>query len=99
MADDPLLLGQRVVAIYWRQVRTFHGHVLSQRRTGSKVRIIDATRELHAAAGAGNDSLLHSERPRFCKLQDALDAYRCCCKLNLHRISRSITACCPKLGY
>lgn len=36
-------LAHRVLAIYWRQVRTFDGHVLSQRRTGSKARIIDAT--------------------------------------------------------
>lgn len=50
-------LAHRVLAIYWRQVRTFDGHVLSQRRTGSKARIIDATLELRAAAGAGNTGL------------------------------------------
>ena len=50
-------LAHRVLAIYWRQVRTFDGHVLLQRRTGSKARIIDATQELRAATGAGNSGL------------------------------------------
>ncbi|AIY48209.1 HNH endonuclease domain-containing protein [Mycolicibacterium fortuitum] len=50
-------LAHRVLGIYWRQVRTFDGHVLRQRRTGSKARIIDATLELRAAAGAGNGGL------------------------------------------
>ena len=60
--EDPLRvpipdLAHRVLAIYWRQVRTFDGHVLSQRRTGSKARIIDATVELRAATCAGNGGL------------------------------------------
>lgn len=50
-------LAHRVLAIYWRQVRTFDGYVLRQRRTGSKARIIDATLEFRAAAGAGNGGL------------------------------------------
>ena len=50
-------LAHRVLAIYWRQVRTFDGHVLRQRRTGSKARIIDATQDLRAAVGAGNSGL------------------------------------------
>ncbi len=50
-------LAHRVLAIYWRQVRTFDGHVLLQRRTGSKARIINATQELRAATGAGNSGL------------------------------------------
>jgi 5-methylcytosine-specific restriction endonuclease McrA len=50
-------LAHRVLAIYWRQVRTFDGHVLQQRRTGSKARIVDATQELREAANAGNGGL------------------------------------------
>ena len=47
-------LAHRVLAIYWRQVRPFEGHDLAQRRTGSKTRIIDATKELRAVAGFGD---------------------------------------------
>ncbi|WP_458317231.1 HNH endonuclease [Mycolicibacterium brisbanense] len=50
-------LAHRVLAIYWRQVRTFDGHVLLQRRTGAKARILDATQALRTAAGAGNSGL------------------------------------------
>lgn len=50
-------LAHRVLSIYWRQVRTFDGHVLLQRRTGSKARIIAATQELRAASGVGNSGL------------------------------------------
>lgn len=32
-----------MLSIYWCQVRTFDAHVLRQRRTSSKARIIDAT--------------------------------------------------------
>ncbi len=58
-ADDPLTvpipdLAHRVLALYWHQVRPFEGHDLAQRRTGSRTRIIDATKELRAAAKAGN---------------------------------------------
>src|SRR6185312_3504657 len=45
-------LAHRVLALYWRQVRPFEGQELVQRRTGTKARIIDATKELRTAAGA-----------------------------------------------
>ncbi|KUI26173.1 HNH endonuclease [Mycobacterium sp. IS-1496] len=47
-------LAHRVLALYWHQVRPFEGHDLAQRRTGSRTRIIDATKELRSAAKAGN---------------------------------------------
>jgi hypothetical protein len=47
-------LAHRVLAIYWQQVRPFEGHDLLQRRSGAKSRIIDATKELRAAAGVGD---------------------------------------------
>ncbi|HZE16867.1 MAG TPA: HNH endonuclease, partial [Mycobacterium sp.] len=49
-------LAHRVLAIYWQQVRPFEGHDLLQRRSGAKSRIIDATKELRAAAGVGDRS-------------------------------------------
>lgn len=61
-SGDPLRvaipeLAHRVLAIYWQQVRPFEGHDLAQRRTGSKSRIIAATKELRAATGAGGRGL------------------------------------------
>jgi 5-methylcytosine-specific restriction endonuclease McrA len=61
-SDDPLRvaipdLAHRVLAIYWQQVRPFEGHDLAQRRTGSKSRIILATKELRAAGGVGDRGL------------------------------------------
>ena len=61
-SDDPLRveipdLAHRVLAIYWQQVRPFEGHDLAQRRTGSKSRIVDATKELRAIGGVGNRGL------------------------------------------
>jgi len=50
-------LAHRVLAIYWQQVRPFEGHELVQRRTGTRARITDATKELREAARAGNSSL------------------------------------------
>jgi hypothetical protein len=60
--DDTLVvpipaLAHRVLAIYWRQVRSFEGHDLAQRRTGTKTRIVDATKELRSAARVGNSNL------------------------------------------
>jgi len=60
--DDKLVvpipaIAHRVLAIYWRQVRPFEGHDLAQRRTGTKTRIIDATKELRNAARVGNSNL------------------------------------------
>lgn len=57
-ADDPLTvpipdLAHRVLALYWHQVRPFDGQELAQRRTGSRTRIIDATKALRDAARAG----------------------------------------------
>ncbi|MGH3967891.1 MAG: HNH endonuclease, partial [Mycobacterium sp.] len=49
-------LAHRVLSIYWQQVRQFEGHDLLQRRSGAKSRIIDATKELRAAAGVGDRS-------------------------------------------
>jgi hypothetical protein len=49
-------LAHRVLAIYWQQVRPFEGHDLAQRRSGAKSRIIDATKELRAAAAVGDRS-------------------------------------------
>jgi 5-methylcytosine-specific restriction endonuclease McrA len=49
-------LAHRVLAIYWQQVRPFEGHDLLQRRSGTKSRIIDATKELRAAADVGDRS-------------------------------------------
>ncbi len=61
-ADDPLTvpipdLAHRVLSLYWHQVRPFEGHELAQRRTGSRTRIIDATKALRIAANAGNSRL------------------------------------------
>ena len=61
-ADDPLTipipeLAHRVLALYWNQVRPFEGHELAQRRTGTRTRIIDATKALRAASKAGNSRL------------------------------------------
>lgn len=61
-ADDALVvpipeLAHRVLALYWHQVRPFEGHDLAQRRTGSRTRIIAATKTLRAAAGAGNSRM------------------------------------------
>src|SRR6185437_15793041 len=50
-------LAHRVLALYWRQVRPFEGQELVQRRTGTKARIIDATKELRTAAVARNSGL------------------------------------------
>ncbi|AFM15611.1 hypothetical protein Mycch_0794 [Mycolicibacterium chubuense NBB4] len=60
--DDPLTvpipeLAHRVLALYWHQVRPFEGHELAQRRTGSRTRIIDATKALREVARAGNSRL------------------------------------------
>ncbi len=49
-------LAHRVLAIYWRQVRSFDGHDLVQVR-GSTGRITDAAKALRAAAQAGNTGL------------------------------------------
>ncbi|KUI25597.1 HNH endonuclease [Mycobacterium sp. IS-1742] len=61
-ADDPLTvpipdIAHRVLALYWHQVRPFEGHDLAQRRTGTRTRIIDATKSFRAAAKAGNSRL------------------------------------------
>ncbi len=61
-ADDPLAvpipeLAHRVLALYWQQVLPFYGHDLAQRRTGTKTRIIDATKALREAANAGNSRM------------------------------------------
>ena len=58
-ADDTLTvpipeLAHRVLALYWHQVRPFEGHDLAQRRTGTKTRIVDATKALREASKAGN---------------------------------------------
>lgn len=50
-------LAHRVLAIYRRQVRPFQGHDLAQRRTGTKTRIVDATKELRAASRAGSNNM------------------------------------------
>lgn len=50
-------LAHRVLALYWQQVRPFEGQELRQRRTGTKARITDATRELRAETCAGNSGL------------------------------------------
>ncbi|MBB2989663.1 hypothetical protein FHR72_001126 [Mycolicibacterium iranicum] len=57
--DDPLTvpipdIAHRVLALYWHQVRPFEGHDLAQRRTGTRTRIIDATKAFRAAARVGN---------------------------------------------
>jgi HNH endonuclease len=49
-------LAHRVLTIYWQQVRPFEGHDLMQRRSGTRSRIIDATKELRVAAGIGDRS-------------------------------------------
>jgi hypothetical protein len=49
-------LAHRVLAIYWRQVRSFDGHDLVQVR-GSTGRITNAAKALRAAAQAGNTGL------------------------------------------
>jgi hypothetical protein len=49
-------LAHRVLAIYWRQVRSFDGHDLVQVR-GSTGRITDAAKALRAAARADNSGL------------------------------------------
>jgi hypothetical protein len=51
-----LALAHRVLAIYWRQVRSFDGHDLIQVR-GSTGRITDAAKALRAAARADNSGL------------------------------------------
>lgn len=61
-ADDPLTvpitdIAHRVLALYWHQVRPFEGHDLAQRRTGTRTRIIDATKALRTAAKAGNSRM------------------------------------------
>jgi hypothetical protein len=60
-ADDKLsvpipALAHRVLAIYWRQVRSFDGHDLIQVR-GSTGRITDAAKAFRAAARADNSGL------------------------------------------
>ncbi|MFM8856974.1 MAG: HNH endonuclease [Actinomycetota bacterium] len=50
-------LAHRALALYWPQVRPFHGQELRQRRTGSIARIPDAARALRQAAGAGSSGL------------------------------------------
>jgi hypothetical protein len=49
-------LAHRVLAIYWRQVRSFDGHDLIQVR-GSTGRITEAAKSLRTAARAGNSGL------------------------------------------
>ncbi len=61
-ADDPLTvpipeLAHRVLALYWHQVLPFYGHDLAQRRTGTKTRIIDATKALRDTSKAGNSRM------------------------------------------
>lgn len=61
-ADDPLTvpipdIAHRVLALYWHQVRPFEGHDLAQRRTGTRTRIIDATKAFRIAAKAGNSRM------------------------------------------
>lgn len=61
-ADDTLTvpipeLAHRVLALYWHQVRPFEGHDLAQRRTGTKTRIVDATKALREASKAGNSRM------------------------------------------
>lgn len=60
--DDPLTvpipeLAHRVLSLYWHQVRRFQGHDLAQRRTGTKTRIIEATKALRDASRAGNSRM------------------------------------------
>lgn len=50
-------LAHRVLGLYWQQVRPFEGQELRQRRTGTRARITDATRDLRAAACPGSSGL------------------------------------------
>ncbi len=61
-ADDPLTvpipeLAHRVLALYWHQVLPFEGHDLAQRRTGTKTRIIHATKALRDTSRVGNSRI------------------------------------------
>jgi 5-methylcytosine-specific restriction endonuclease McrA len=51
------ILAHRVLAIYWHQVLPFYGRDLAQRRTGTKTRIIDATKALREASKVSNDRI------------------------------------------